>query len=514
MVSLTVQQRDILQNLLRRDSPATLADLGAATNLTPRQITYRLTAVKAWPEAHQAQLDSRPGVGYTVLCSPQQCRALLDELQGSAGFNLILTAGQRAQLLALKLLTTEEPLILKQIQQWVAVSRATVLKDINLIEPWLARFDLRLERRPHYGFLVQGGELNIRQALVALLWGDTPFPDPLLKITYHAGLVSALAKAAPFSPLVAEAQAQLLRWNVHAAFEWVAQAEVQMRGRFADNAVIHLALALAVQHERVNAGKRYTCPAEELLWLQAQPLWSVALQIARASWPGRGDAISPSEIAFIAMFLAISVRNEEWPGEPYSTPELETLIELLLENVAQAFFEPELRHDLALREGLLAHLGPALMRQWFNLWTPPSLDDQAIARECFREHKLAQDLAALTEERTSIVLTPSDIDTITLLLRAAYVRARPEWRWRVYVICPSGMATAQLLAARLKTRFPNLEILGVLSQRELSSERAARAHILIATAPIESPPAGVQVVEVHPLLLPQDVAAISKCLNG
>lgn len=514
MTSLTLQQRDILQIMLRSETPATLADLGAATSLTPRQVNYRIPAIKAWLEQRHVALESRPGVGYTLDCSSAQRDALLKDLQSAGAFGLVLTAGQRAQLLALRLLTVDEPVILKQVEQWTAVSRATALKDINLIEPWLARFNLHLDRRPNYGFLVQGEELNRRQALVALLWGDAPFPDPLFRITYDTGLVFALAKAAPFSPLVAQAQAQLSRWNVQAAFEWVAQAEALLRGRFSDDAVIHLALATAVQHERVSAGKALTHAPEDTTWLHAQPLWAVAEQLARLAWPEWGGAVPKDEIAFIAMHLAISVRNEEWPGEPFTTPELEDVIELLLDNIARALFEPDLRRDLALREGLRAHLGPALMRQWFNLWAPPSVADPEIPRECFREHKLARELAALTEERTGIVLLPGDIDTITLLLRAAHVRARPERRWRVYVICPSGMATAQLLAARLKTRFPNLEILGVLSQRELSSERAAQAHILISTTRIASPPPGVPVVQVHPLLLPQDVAAIARCLTA
>ena len=513
MASLTVQQRDILQVLLRRNEAATLADIAAETHLTPRQVIYRLTGVRAWVEQHGAQLDSRPGVGYAILCSAVQRHALLKELQGGSPFSLVLNAGQRAQLLAFAVLTLEKPLILKQIQPWLDVSRATALKDLNLIESWLARFDLHLEGRPHYGFLVQGEELNRRQALVALLWGDMPFSSPLLKVTYDAGLLFALAEEASLSPLVQQMHAQLQKWDVHAAFEWVAQAEVQMRGRFADNAVMHLALALAIQHERVRAGKFCTCKDEDSRWLQEQPVWEVAEYLTRLMWP-EPAVVPEAEIAVIAMHLLVGIRNEEWPGEPYTTPELAALIDLLMENVAGAFFEPGLRHDLALREGLLAHIGPALMRQRFGLWTPPAVPDQEIAQECFREYKIAQTLAALVEEQVGVELSAGEIDALTLLLRAAYVRARPERRWRVFVVCPAGMATAQLLAARLKTRFPNLEILGVLSQRELSSERVRQANFLITTTPLEPLVARIPVIEVHPLLLPRDVVAISKCLNG
>jgi mannitol operon transcriptional antiterminator len=75
------------------------------------------------------------------------------------------------------------------------------------------------------------------------------------------------------------------------------------------------------------------------------------------------------------------------------------------------------------------------------------------------------------------------------------------------------MATAQLLVARLKARFPNLEILGVLSLRELSSQQVAGAQLLISTIPLQTSPQGLHVIQVHPLLLPEDIEAITQWLT-
>ncbi len=76
------------------------------------------------------------------------------------------------------------------------------------------------------------------------------------------------------------------------------------------------------------------------------------------------------------------------------------------------------------------------------------------------------------------------------------------------------MATAQLLVARLKTRFPSLEILGVLSLRELMPERVAGAHLLISTVPLLRPPKpGLPVIQVHPLLSPEDIETITHWLT-
>ncbi|RMF04910.1 MAG: PRD domain-containing protein [Chloroflexi bacterium] len=174
---------------------------------------------------------------------------------------------------------------------------------------------------------------------------------------------------------------------------------------------------------------------------------------------------------------------------------------------------PGLRQDMPLRDGLVAHIIPAFMRQLFGLWAPPSWSDGTLSREYPRMYAVASELANLVTERTGVVLPAGEVDTLTLLLKAAFIRESPTHPRRVYIICPSGMATAQLLVARLKARFPSLEILGVLSIRELSAERVADAQLLISTAPVQSPRRGLQVIQVHPLLMAEDIEVVTNWLT-
>ena len=71
---------------------------------------------------------------------------------------------------------------------------------------------------------------------------------------------------------------------------------------------------------------------------------------------------------------------------------------------------------------------------------------------------------------TTYDLPADEVNNLALLLRAAWIRERPHRESKVLVVCPSGMATAQLLVARLKARFPRLETLNVVSMREIASE--------------------------------------------
>ncbi|NIP25356.1 MAG: hypothetical protein GWO38_16450, partial [Phycisphaerae bacterium] len=149
----------------------------------------------------------------------------------------------------------------------------------------------------------------------------------------------------------------------------------------------------------------------------------------------------------------------------------------------------------------------------FNLWLPSPIEAATLPKKYNFEHKLAHDLAKTIEVETAVVLTESEINNLAMLLRAAFIRERPNHIQEVLVICPSGMATAQLLVARLKARLPRLGKFKVVSLRQLTPQTTAEAELIITTVPL---PAQVndddKVIQVHPMLLPEDIEAITQWL--
>jgi mannitol operon transcriptional antiterminator len=100
-----------------------------------------------------------------------------------------------------------------------------------------------------------------------------------------------------------------------------------------------------------------------------------------------------------------------------------------------------------------------------------------------------------------------------MLMRAAYIRNR-SYLEHVIIVCPSGMATAQLLVARLGVRFPYLSSQEVVSVRDLTSAMVLSADLILTTVPLPRQYAGSpKVIKVHPLLMPEDIEAITKFLS-
>jgi mannitol operon transcriptional antiterminator len=513
MTTLNTRQRDILHLLLEADAPLGAADLAKQMKLTARQVNYSLNGVKKYLASKNIHLQSTPGVGILLECTPTQHDLISGELSADAHFQLVLTVEQRQQLLALILLVSDEPFILYQLQQITQVSRTTILKDLDLIGEWIAEHSLKIARRPNYGVWVEGSEQSIRQALTALIWGQTSLGEPLMQVTHLQGLVFSLSKDAELLPIIRESDQIISRWAIKRAFGYVAYAESQLDGRFNDNAVLHLALVLAIQIERVQNGHTIDIDANTISWLHSLTVWDVAAHISRRlSWPMTAEW-PQGEIAVVAMHLLAAPRYERWPDDLEVDQTFSSLIAELIDHISRMYQLPELKNDQTLRDGIIIHTIPACMRHRFNLWIPDSLLGVKLSEKYDFEYQVANELADIITDQTSVILPENDINNIAMLLRAAFIRRKPNRLREVIVVCPSGMATAQLLVARLKARFTRIGRFRIVSYRELQRDNLNSTELIISTIPLPSEITEKHtVIQVHPMLTTDDIDTISQWL--
>ncbi len=515
MMTLTTRQRDILKMLLERNRPIGAVELAGLLRLTPRQVNYSIQGVKLWLQQHNQDLTVVPGVGFSISASAGQARALAQEISLASGVQIVLSVSQRQQLLALFLLTHPKPVILSQLEQFVEVSRMTLLKDLDGIEGWLREQNLDLIRKPHFGIQVNGVERDCQQALATLLWGETPLSgDPVTAITHAEGLVFNLQGDAALLPLVEQANRWLSKIRMRRAIGLVAKAEEQLGGRFTDDAVLHLALMLAIMDSRIRDGLHLEIEEEHLRWLQTTKIWPVAAYVARHLGRDLGATWKLADVAGVAMEMLAAPRNEILLGELERDNEFSTLIERLMEYISQAFDIPKMKYDRTLQNGLLNNIVPACYRQRFNVWFPVALNSAGLPERYEREHDVAQQLAQMTQKHTGLTLPQSEINNLVVLLRAAFIRNRTYRFERIIIVCPSGMATAQLLVARLNARFPYLSNLEVTSLRDLTPALVASADLILTTIPLPKQYASnPKVIQVHPLLMPEDIETITQFLS-
>ena len=214
------------------------------------------------------------------------------------------------------------------------------------------------------------------------------------------------------------------------------------------------------------------------------------------------------------MEMMAAPRNDAFPGDLEGESDFSVLCERLMEHISEAFGISKIKHDHTLQNGLLNNIVPACFRQRFNLWFPVALNNAGLSEKYEKEHTIAQEISTLVCEFTGVILPKSEINNLVVLLRAAFIRNRSYRFDRVIVICPSGMATAQLLVARLHARFPNLSNLEVISLRDLTPNLISSADLILTTVPLPRQYANnPKVIQVHPLLMPEDIETITQFLS-
>lgn len=512
MAVITTRQRDLLKKLLDADAPMGANELAAQMQLTPRQVNYGLKGVEIWLKQRGVALEVTPGLGVEVVCSAQESDRLRQDLVSNTYMQLVLSAEQRQQLLTLVLLVAEEPMILAELKRLAQISRSTVSKDLDVIGAWVEQHGLTLIRRPNFGVFVEGSENARQEILFMLLWGETPFGKALTTINHLDGLSFLFHEDADLLPLVKRCNDIINRWNVRRVFGVVAYAETQFGGRLTDDAVLHLALVFAIQTDRIAGGHHLDIDPEDVAWIKSLDVWPIAKKITqRLGWRMAPQDV---DVAGIAMYILASPRNERWPGDLDINGGFGELIADIMAYIGEAYELPDMVQDRTLHDGLVNQVAPACLRQRFELWMPSPPQLTVLSEKYVLEQKVAQGIAEMISGCVDTQLPAGEIDNIAKLLRAAYIRTRPYRQERVIVVCPSGMATAQLLVARLDARFPRLGPLEVISLRELSAKELETADLIISTVPLPTYiTKEIDVIQVHPLLLPEDVETITTYLT-
>jgi mannitol operon transcriptional antiterminator len=148
------------------------------------------------------------------------------------------------------------------------------------------------------------------------------------------------------------------------------------------------------------------------------------------------------------------------------------------------------------------------------MWFPTALNNAGLPDTYEKENTVAKEISILVREFTGVDLPQSEVNNLVVLLRAAFIRNRAYRFDRVIVICPSGMATSQLLVARLHARFPNLSEIEVVSLRDLTPSLIDSADLILTTVPLPRQFANHEkVLLVHPLLMPKDIEVITQFLS-
>jgi len=494
---------DILSVLVASEQPLAASDIARQLNISGRIVRSSLVPAEQWLQDRQISLRIDRGKGISLEGSEDARRNLAQIIRNYDQPLPCLSTSDRLFVVLLTLFFAEKPVQLKQLQHTLNLSRTTIIKIINTAENWLSDYRLKLIRRPNYGYEINGIEINYREAVTCLLQecaGDARLlalaqgTKTVVDISYRTktGLEEALQKV-------------WTKLDIAQINKLTTPIEHILEGSLSDQLFIKFFIYIAIMIYRYRNGNIIdTLPDLSKHPYQAKQ-FSNAQKIGLQAKKQFGFQIPETEISWIAMQIPEPNRLHPISNQP--TAEINEINDSSVQKtidriLAQASLSlhPSLSVDLDLIHNLSNYLETILgPHQRAQTSRNPLLPD--VKSQYSYIYSVAGKCRNVLKEELERELSEAEVGDIAICLIAAMERLRllDTLKKKILVVCSAGVVTAWLLVSRLRTEFPDAEVVDVISARELENRKNFDGiDFIVSTIPLKIK--DIPSKQVNPLL--------------
>lgn len=496
----------ILSILLMQQDPIIIKTLAKELDVSNRTISNDLKKLQQWLNQEGIKLTKKPGVGVWLEINDLAKQKLEQYLLENSENPECLSPIQRQRYILKRLLQVDIKYTVKELADELYVSRATVYKDLKQIEEWLSKYQLTLNKKDNHELEIEGAEKNWRKLtanLLTLFKDDQELKEVLEEVTpsNRIDFNTYYTLKEIFSNIALEQLDEILE-NI------LEKVESELNFLFTDEAFTGLVIHIAISIERLKENKDIEMEDEQLHKLQKKDEFEIAQFIADELNKKLGIKIPKAEIGYICLHI-LGAKSQQNINTTNPTSVLETVDTKIIEianniiTMAEEILNVNLQGDEQLLLGLVLHLRPAINRLKYGLSLRNPLLDK-IKNKYPSVFGAAWATSIIFEHYLGIKVKEEEVGYIALHLGAAL--ERNDNKFKIILVCGSGIGTAQLVASKLVKRFVNLEIVEFISAHKLKDKDLSNIDFLISTIPL-----GVlakPVVQVNPLLTEKDISSI------
>ncbi len=501
---------ELYKYLVDQKEPISIQVLSEILDVSSRTIRYDLNEIEDLIQKYELKLIKKPNFGVFLEGKAEEQFKVFAEFNDFYNSRHFRSAKMRKYLILYRLFQKKEPILIFELADLLDVSSATVSKDLDQVEEWLAKRDLILIRRRNYGVQIEGAEINIRHAMKSLL-----------NESYETGnlieLLNKSNKKVDFKSRLEhgynkEIKNLLGELNLGEIETVVKVAEKKLGIRFTDSAFTGLIVHVAFAISRLLAEQDIKIDPERLKIIKKKKEFEIAREIAALLEEQFPVGIPEDEIGFITIHLLGAKMREGKVSSELNEDELEYLVREMI-RVVEKYFSANLSVDQKLYSGLLVHLQAIVNRIIFNLPIQnPLLEDiKEKYSEVFEASKLA---ARLIQSEFYVEISEDEVGYLTIHFGAALekINFQKKKKARVAIVCSSGVGTTNLLEIRLKNEFKAIEIVDSLSSLDLEdNDILNEIDFIISTIPLSLE--AKDVIEVNPFLEENDIEKIKTYLQ-
>ncbi|WP_436664004.1 BglG family transcription antiterminator [Alicyclobacillus acidoterrestris] len=492
---LTERQKYILSAILEASDGVDMHDLVRRLEVSRRTIQRDMSAIQSYVALFNlvVRMDSK---GISVEGDPSDIRRMVEQT-GKIPPKLPLAPKVREARVALDLLMEQGPSKLGYFGKQLHVTSASLSQSLDDIARWLNAHGLSLIRRRGYGVEVQGYEEARREAIAELVYEQVSLSDLMALFRQNTPEATDHPFVSWFSKWFDAQQIAQVR---DVLMEELAASNPPLDEAAFYGFMLHVLLTIS----RINSGA--SLPPPEDAAVDASQDVQTCLRIIRRFVQADGDV--SGEAQYLAKHLrgAKVLMTEENRMLPLNLTSMD-LAYRMVRYLAKELDMP-LAGDRGLIVGMAQHLEPAIHRMMTGLHIRNPLLEEIKRRyeTLFHAMRSASDSVL---GPYGLEVPDAEVGYLTMHLGASYERLRAQRVFRVRIVCPNGISSAELLASRFRKEFPQVKIVGLGS---LHDPADVQCDLVVSTVPLDQQ--GVPVVTVSPFLTDEEVAQIESVLEG
>jgi mannitol operon transcriptional antiterminator len=506
-IKLNARQQQILLYFLESSDHAPLNVLADRLNVSLRTLQREVSELEYYIAQQGLRFDKKIGAGLKLLGGKEEMEELARLLSLNDSMQPTYTVEERQSNIKQILLSCKEPKKLYTLSKELNVAESTISNDLQKVEPWFDKYSIQLYRKPGIGVYIEGSEKSIRAALADLLYENVTH-EQLMEFMY---VKSDLRREKLHSSI----RLRLLnfidpQWLFK--IEQVIQEFEHNRGyHMADNAYVGFVVHLALAVQRLKTNEAITIEEETLNRLKSTKEFELARELASVLSQRLELSFPESEIGYITMHI-LGARSNHVMGSDFDYSVILEYVRTMI-SIMERELKLELESDDLLVHNLTTHLSSAVKRIELDMAVRNPLL-QHVKEEYPEIFEATRKASQYLEQQVGKSIPEEEIGYLAMHFGTAILNKQESEsvKYRVLLVCSSGIGTSRLLQAQIKKKLPQLQVVDTISLFHLE-EWLVNHHqvdLVLSTLPVHLD--NTKVFVVNPFLTDDDIAGLREQL--
>lgn len=363
------------------------------------------------------------------------------------------------------------------------ISRSSINKVMMDVKNILSEYKITIQNKPHYGYILEGNEIDIRNCMVRFL----------------------TQRKEDNSILISNRLVGFKEEDYYNLLEEIKNIFKDLKIRKNDIEINYITRYIVISIFRV----KYNCEIvldDNINISLDNSIISASKTIAKKIKERFKVEFTFEDILYISYIIGNNhIEIKELDDSGIS---VEQMVIYAIDKIKNEY-DIDFFRDGTLLKGLINHLYTSYSRYCLNVTLDNPLIN-LIKSKYIEAYNYSILFSKVFKEEYGISMTEEDIGYIALHFAASLERSIMNNSLKAIIVCSSGVGTAELLKTRITKKFQNIAIKGVYPAYILDSLELSDIDLIISTVRLEGVSLEREVINVSPLLTDEDEEKINE----